>query len=210
MRRVFGIELVILLFICFAAHAEEVSFCGSGPTDPMVPESVAGCEMTLACKAHDACYARCDPGGDMHGTVYCGLSEWSPQRRAAKKLCDDKLLIDAVEMNKGDAKCKYVGAIYRRAVILLGQGPFNGRVVKNSDLLQIIERSASPEQAADIWETLQIASQNGIIDPERIWFDQSGIHAPLRSGVAPLVPDKAIYIPSEPSREILEKIKSIN
>ncbi|WP_415755547.1 hypothetical protein [Pseudomonas leptonychotis] len=106
---------------------EKATYCGSGWSAKIVPDNIAGCSLTEACRQHDICYGRCDEDGDLFGSTYCSLSKKSEQRQDNKKLCDQRLHNDIVAMNNSNFICTAVGSFYQYAVNKFGQGPFNGR-----------------------------------------------------------------------------------
>ena len=43
-----------------SAAEDKATYCGSGFTQYLVPDDVAGCSLSEACRLHDICYGRCD------------------------------------------------------------------------------------------------------------------------------------------------------
>lgn len=154
-------------------------YCGSGATNPLVPENFLGCEFSNACEAHDICYSKCDPGGSMHGSAYCGLSESSPERVAAKAKCDDVFRDQIIAINRGKKICEVFAGLYRRAVVVAGQGPFNGREISPEVLKSIVERSNTPEEAGNIYDALIGLSDSGVISADEITVRWGVIRADL-------------------------------
>ena len=166
--------------IAAETSAEQVKgYCGSGATNALVPENFMGCEFSNACKAHDVCYSKCDPGGSMHGSAYCGLSESSPERVAAKAECDDRFRDDIIAINLNRKYCEVFAGLYRRAVVIAGQGPFNGRELSPEVLQSIVERSATPAEAENIYDALIGLSDSGIISAEKVIVQGDVISADL-------------------------------
>lgn len=60
-----------------SAAEDKATYCGSGFTQYLVPDDVAGCSLSEACRLHDICYGRCDKDGDLYGSAYCAQSEKS-------------------------------------------------------------------------------------------------------------------------------------
>lgn len=145
--------------------------CGSKFTEPLVPEKLFGCEMAEACKKHDICYGKCDPGGKFFGTPYCQLSEFSLVRLQAKSACDHQLLSDIDKNNGGNWVCKGLGTIYASAVVIVGQGPFNGRKIPLETMTEMVLVSNGFDELKTRTTTLATLSQQGLVD----------LHQPSRS-----------------------------
>ncbi|MEX2000509.1 hypothetical protein PAE81_00695 [Pseudomonas aeruginosa] len=110
-----------------SAAEDKATYCGSGFTQYLVPDDVAGCSLSEACRLHDICYGRCDKDGDLYGSAYCAQSEKSEARNMSKQQCDARLQADIAAQNGNSRLCRAVGGVYRVFVKHLGQGPFNGR-----------------------------------------------------------------------------------
>lgn len=192
-----------------AEHVE--GYCGSGATNALVPENFMGCEFSNACKAHDVCYSKCDPGGSMHGSAYCGLSESSPERVAAKAECDDRFRDDIIAINRDRKICKIFAGIYRRAVVIAGQGPFNGLVISPEVLQSIVERSATPGEAESIYDALISLSDDGIISAEDITVRRGIIRADLLKPVegSRYIRGNVLKIPKEVDALEIRTLQSI-
>jgi hypothetical protein len=202
----------LLTISSMASAAENDNFCGSGITNYIVPDNLFGCRLAGACKVHDICYSKCNPGGEKYGTPYCGNSEFSEERRAAKLQCDVELKNNIIELNLGEKRCAFVASIYLRAVKKFGQIPFNGLVVDSEILDEIIQKSASDEQAADIWETIQTAQINKAIYADKIRIEGTSILIPLQPNVnssIKLTTDGLLRIPTRPSKELLQDVQSL-
>lgn len=161
----FGISLISWLAApVFAASIaeEKATFCGSGWSEALVPDNVAGCVLTEACRLHDICYGRCDPGGDLHGSNYCSLGEDSEARQMSKKQCDQRLHDDIAALNDNRKLCSGVGSFYQYVVSRLGQGPFNGREQLPLYLL-IYESSGSELEANKKFEAVLTLERRGLI-----------------------------------------------
>lgn len=52
-----------------SAAEDKATYCGSGFTQYLVPDDVAGCSLSEACRLHDICYGRCDKDGDLYGSA---------------------------------------------------------------------------------------------------------------------------------------------
>lgn len=213
--------LVIAALLCMAggvspanelpqATPQPKGFCGSGATDPLVPEDMFGCTFTDACRAHDVCYGKCDPGGVLHGSEYCGLGELSPQRIAARRACDNRLRDDIVAANGNRMACRKMAGIYRVAVIGFGQGPFNGREVSPETLRQIVEHSPTPEHAEALYATILKLTQEGLMSPDTITVDRGRMRIDV-IGTPPesrYLHDGAIVIPKRFKISELEKLQT--
>ena len=164
--------IVMLLLLAFAptswTQGEEFAakrkYCGSGLTANIVPDHLLGCEMSAACKVHDACYGRCDPEGDQYGSQYCTKSELSISRLTSKAQCDAQFLAQIRKDNPDKVVCAALGGAYTGAVVVLGQGPFNGRTVSPESLVNIAVTSSSPEDAREKAFILVEAHLKGTID----------------------------------------------
>ncbi|MBN0098690.1 hypothetical protein, partial [Pseudomonas aeruginosa] len=77
-----------------SAAEDKATYCGSGFTQYLVPDDVAGCSLSEACRLHDICYGRCDKDGDLYGSAYCAQSEKSEARNMSKQQCDARLQAD--------------------------------------------------------------------------------------------------------------------
>jgi hypothetical protein len=152
--------------------------CGSGFTAPLVPDFFFGCVFQDACKAHDVCYGACDKGGIKHGTAYCDLSEYSPERKAAKRACDSKFYADIVSMNEDKSYCKKLAAIYAGVVKVVGQGPFNGKVT-NASMDKIIRSSQTADEAAEKATLLFSLAEHKGVDLERVQLQGTKLLVPL-------------------------------
>ncbi|MFM2075116.1 MAG: hypothetical protein RJB34_1421 [Pseudomonadota bacterium] len=139
-------------------------YCGSGLTESFVPEQMFGCKMSDACKAHDICYGACDPGGIKEGTDYCKQSEFSPERVAGKQACDTQLFWDISKANGNKWQCRALGGIYTTAVVIAGQGPFNGKPMPPQALKALVETSATPEEAQSKFKDLALQAKANQLD----------------------------------------------
>ena len=135
-------------------------YCGSGFTEAFVPEQMFGCKMAEACKAHDICYSACEPGGSKHGSDYCKQSELSAERIAAKQACDTQLFWDIAKTNGNKWQCRAVGGIYSAAVVIAGQGPFDGKPMPPQAIKALIETSATPEEAVSKFKALAFEAKS--------------------------------------------------
>jgi hypothetical protein len=143
---------------------EQRKYCGSGLTRSIVPEKPLGCDMSNACMKHDVCYGRCDPKGDRHGTEYCTKSEFSIPRLASKAQCDSAFFAEIRKDNPGKPICVALGGAYAGAVVVFGQGPFNGRTLSIESLVNIANTSGSAESARDKSNILTDSHVKGKID----------------------------------------------
>jgi hypothetical protein len=121
-------------------------YCGSGITSKIVPDNLMGCKFSDACKAHDVCYGKCDPGGEKYGSDYCKKGEFSLERIMAKLQCDTDLGASIAKINAENRRCAVFGGAYSAAVIVAGQGPFNGQVISPEKLNDLVEKSQSPDE----------------------------------------------------------------
>ena len=156
--------LAVCAVAAVAQPAGERKYCGSGWNRNLVPDNIAGCELAQACKAHDVCYGKCDPGGALEGSDYCKLPESSPERTLAKQKCDEALLADIKAANPNKPVCTRVGRVYAAAVRKLGQGPFNGRPMSNQAMFDLARTSGSDHEAADKAATLFDLAEQGKVD----------------------------------------------
>lgn len=165
---------------------EQRKYCGSGFTEKLVPEAPFGCQMAEACKAHDACYSKCDPGGDLYGKPYCTKSEFSTIRLKAKLACEANFYKNIDQANDGRWVCKGLGALYVAAVAVVGQGPFNGRQIQLASMEDLILTSNSLEEIKLKTSTAATWSQKGLIDLQQMKRVQDRIEfAPvLEDGIA--------------------------
>jgi hypothetical protein len=133
-----------------AESVEDRKYCGSGFTEKLVPEAPFGCDMSKACKNHDACYSKCEQGGSLYGQPYCLKSEFSLIRQKAKLACEKRFYADIDAGNSGRWACKGLGAVYVAAVGVAGQGPFNGRKIQLTAIENLVLTSndlSEPESA---------------------------------------------------------------
>lgn len=167
-------HLIRILALIFAIHQplhaqtliteSNEKHCGSGFTENFIPENLLGCKFGDACKAHDVCYGRCDIGGDLYGSDYCTKSEFSIQRLNSKAKCDISFYAAIDENNNNKMICRRIGAIYTSAVVIAGQGPFNGIPPPPDVISKIALSSRSPEEAGEKLRSLASLSQRGEID----------------------------------------------
>jgi hypothetical protein len=183
-RQFIQAALLLILFTLStyarAADGEKTNkHCGSGFTESFIPEGILGCKFSLACKAHDTCYGVCDAGGSKFGTPYCLLSELSAERVRAKNLCDRRFFDDIDSQNNSKTLCRSIGAIYTAAVVLAGQGPFNGRPIPPNVLRNIALSSSSPSEAAA--KTIELAKlgQTGIVDFSQVTLKDNFLQVPI-------------------------------
>ena len=213
--------LVIAVLLCMAgglssandlpqAAPQPTGYCGSGATDSLVPEGMFGCTFTEACRAHDVCYGKCDPGGALHGSEYCGLGELSPQRIAARRSCDNRLREDIIRLNANRPLCRKMAGVYRGAVVLAGQGPFNGREVSLETLRRIVEHSPTPEHAEALYTTIVQLTQEGRMSADAITWDQGRMRIDLLDAPRPsrYVRDGDLVIPKRFKVSELEKLRA--
>lgn len=142
-------SLLALVLCCAGAAAGDRKFCGSGWTENLVPDEIGGCKMAEACKVHDICYGKCDPGGSKYGSDYCKKSEFSLARIKAKMQCDKTFAADIKAANPGNGACSAIAAIYMKGVQIGGQGPFNGRPMSPQAVLDLATTSKSSDEAAN-------------------------------------------------------------
>ncbi len=139
-------RIIGLIAVCFATlggASVEALACGSGRNtcEPngcgpngrwgrLVPNEVWGlCDFKEACNAHDLCYARCSPCGDLHGCPTCNKPKGSPEREARKVKCDAQLRKDIARINQRrliPGLCSAFGRTYEFAVGNAGGPYFNG------------------------------------------------------------------------------------
>jgi hypothetical protein len=168
---------------------EQRKYCGSGFTEKLVPEAPFGCQMAEACKAHDACYSKCDPGGDLYGKPYCTRSEFSTMRLKAKLACEANFYKNIDKANDGRWACKGLGAVYVAAVAVVGQGPFNGRRIQLASMEELILTSNGLEEIKLKTSTAAAWSQRGLVDLQQMKRVQDRIE------FAPLLKDGIIVGP---------------
>jgi hypothetical protein len=175
--------LVASFMLVPAARSEETignvkeTYCGSGATKIFVPDRFLGCDFTEACRLHDICYGRCGKDGDLVGSSYCELLENSAPRKQSKKDCDNALRDDIIKVNQDKPFCKIPARVYRLAVKLFGQGPFNGRVI--FELYENALKSSATEDDADARvEAILSLQKSGVIDLSKITFDATQIKMP--------------------------------
>ena len=145
--------LLLLMMLCQATVISEAvgqtnspKYCGSGITSKIVPDNFMGCKFSDACKAHDVCYGKCDPGGEKYGSDYCKNSEFSFERIMAKLQCDTDLGESIKKINIESKRCSVFGGAYSAAVIVAGQGPFNGQIISPDNLNKLMETSKSSDE----------------------------------------------------------------
>src|SRR6476469_4996077 len=180
--------LLLLSMLVGSVCAQTVGdqkYCGTSWTGNVVPDKIAGCELAQACKAHDICYGKCDPGGALAGTPYCGLSELSPERIAAKRKCDVALFQDIRQTNPGKSACTNIGVIYAVGVILGGQGPFNGKPMSPMAMKQIAESSLDPAEAAYKAALLFNLAGQGKADLSAIEAEPTGVTVATKNAALP-------------------------
>lgn len=164
-----------------SAPVANKDYCGSGFTEPLVPDEFWGCKMAQACKIHDVCYGKCDVGGSKHGTPYCEKSEFSVERTNAKSSCDMDFLSAISKQNNNQWKCNALAGIYATAVALGGQGPFNGKPMPKQALKDLIETSNSPDEARSKFSELAKLSQYKRVDLSGIQKEGTAIKVPALS-----------------------------
>lgn len=159
------IILIILFVFSIKLYGfDGEKYCGSGWSKNVVPDEFMGCKFSDACKEHDMCYGRCDKDGDRFGSAYCKLPESSPERTESKQRCDANLESKINEINNDIPKCKKFAALYKIAVDLAGQGPFNGK--EASDLMvKIIDTSKTEAEVVQKAILIHNLSISGKIDP---------------------------------------------
>lgn len=164
-----------LIFLVGAAHGQmpaaartAVDQCGSGFTEVFVPEQMFGCDMAEACNAHDICYGKCSPGGSKEGSGYCKQSEFSAERVAAKQACDRQLFWDIAKTNGNKWQCRAIGGFYTAAVVMAGQGPFNGKPMSPQAMKSLIETSTTPEEATAKFNALALEAKAGHLDLSKL------------------------------------------
>jgi hypothetical protein len=189
-------HLFVQIALCLAAsgaaaqvadNAAKRKYCGSGFTEALVPESPFGCKMSEACKSHDACYSKCDPGGSLYGTAYCAKSEFSAVRVKAKLACEAAFYKNILKANDGRWACKAAGAIYVATVGIVGQGPFNGLPLPPRAMEDLILTSNSIEEIKTKAWVASTLSQRGVVnlqDFKRV--DDRLDFAPLKNGDLPV------------------------
>jgi hypothetical protein len=181
------LAIVLLTFavsvLAQPVQIEQRKYCGSGFTEKLVPEAPFGCQMAEACKAHDACYSKCDPGGDLYGKPYCTKSEFSTIRLKAKLACEATFYRNIDQANDGRWACKGLGAVYVAAVAVVGQGPFNGRRIQLASMEELILTSNGLEEIKLKTSTAAAWSQRGLVDLQQMKRVQDRIEfAPLLKG----------------------------
>lgn len=155
--------------LCLAqASVDSKKYCGSGLTEKIVPDNFMGCKFSDACKAHDVCYGGCDPGGKRYGSDYCKKSEASLERMKTKLICDAALGKTIAKINEGNATCKVFGGLYSAAVIIAGQGPFNGRQISEDQLRALVESSKSAYEVERKILNLYNLDEKGLVDLSQI------------------------------------------
>lgn len=164
--------------------APRATYCGSGLTEPLVPDQLLGCNMSDACKSHDACYAICEQGQPKAQTAYCQLSELHPDRAASKRKCDTQLKDDIIHDNPDNAICARIGEIYRLFVRGFGQGPFNGKLAPETMRL-IVTESATPAEAATKLTTMLGLASREVIDLDATWVQSKTLVIPTKKSIAP-------------------------
>lgn len=162
---------------------EKATYCGSGWTERIVPDNLAGCVLTEACRLHDICYGRCDPDGDLYGSTYCSLSEKSEARQMSKQHCDQRLHDDITALNNSNGFCTGVASFYQYIVKKLGQGPFNGHE-QLPLYLQVYESSGSEVEANRKFEAILTMERRGLLKPEEsIRIESQNIIVPLNRSI---------------------------
>ena len=187
---------------------ENRKYCGSGFTEKLVPDAPFGCDMSQACKSHDACYSKCDKGGSLYGQPYCLNSKFSLVRQNAKIACEKQFYADIDRNNKGRWACKGLGGVYVAAVAVLGQGPFNGKKLPLAEMADLVLTSNDVTEIGTKMNAMATLSQRGLIDlqkPKRIG-DQLIFDQLLKDGqlVAP-----KIYFNKGAQRNELKKIQGL-
>jgi hypothetical protein len=168
-----------------AAHSQESNhkpkhYCGSGITQMAVPDKFVGCDFAEACRLHDECYSKCEPGNSRFDRIYCGMSEFSTARILAKAKCDNALEQGIKQKNKDNPLCGVLAGFYGLAVKVLGQGPFNGREVQEALTLyeKIYDTSPSEETASVKFQGLYQLREGGYIDISEVQFEQNQLTVP--------------------------------
>lgn len=179
--------------IAATAHAQTSSsagtpsgYCGSGVTEKVVPDQVFDCDIAGACEMHDVCYGKCDPGGSKEGSDYCKQSEFSPERVAAKRACDRQFYQDITKANGNKWQCKAIAGIYTAAVAIAGQGPFNGKPMSPQAMRDLVETSATPEEAVIKFNALATEAKAGKLDLSQLKRQGNAIILPaVQAGANP-------------------------
>ncbi|MDF5875006.1 hypothetical protein P4112_30465 [Pseudomonas aeruginosa] len=161
-----------------SAAEDKATYCGSGFTQYLVPDDVAGCSLSEACRLHDICYGRCDKDGDLYGSAYCAQSEKSEARNMSKQQCDARLQADIAAQNGNSRLCRAVGGVYRVFVKHLGQGPFNGREALDI-YLKVMQSAPSAADADARLEAIHQLQKQGLTDAKEIRYDAERIVIPL-------------------------------
>lgn len=192
------------LSVSLAYADNNKTYCGSGLTTILVPDNALGCNFAEACKAHDKCYGKCDKNGELVGSEYCGKSEFSKERIASKQQCDNQLQADIKSINQGNPKCDILAGIYKTAVKILGQGPFNGKPMPPDMINNIVNSSKTPEEAGEKFETLNYLILDNVIDPTQVKFEDKQISVQTLPK-SEFYKDKNIVIPNgENSKNLME------
>lgn len=165
-----------------SAAEDKATYCGSGFTQYLVPDDVAGCSLSEACRLHDICYGRCDKDGDLYGSAYCAQSEKSEARNMSKQQCDARLQADIAAQNGNSRLCRAVGGVYRVFVKHLGQGPFNGREALDI-YLKVMQSAPSAADADARLEAIHQLQKQGLTDAKEIRYDAERIVIPLNRPV---------------------------
>ena len=107
--------------------------CGPANLPKFIPNStpISKCEFKNACDNHDVCYAKCLPGGELHGNRVCKNLALRKERR---QLCEVKFFEDLVSNNNGRYICRAYANIYSAATQYLGLTFFNGANPKDNKI----------------------------------------------------------------------------
>lgn len=173
-----------------AATNTAIDHCGSSFTEAFVPEQMFGCNMAEACKAHDICYGKCDPSGSKEGSDYCKQSEISAERVAAKQACDKQFFWEIAKTNGNKWQCRAIGGFYTAAVVIAGQGPFNGKPMSPQTMKSLIETSTTPEEATAKFNALALEAKAGHLDLSKLQREGTLITlpdlqaSPAKSGIS--------------------------
>lgn len=190
-----------------SAAEDKATYYGSGFTQYLVPDDVAGCSLSEACRLHDICYGRCDKDGDLYGSAYCAQSEKSEARNMSKQQCDARLQADIAAQNGNSRLCRAVGGVYRVFVKHLGQGPFNGREALDI-YLKVMQSAPSAADADARLEAIHQLQKQGLTDAKEIRYDAERIVIPLNRPVeSPLTNGSdTLVLPRNLDRERLRQL----
>ena len=78
--------------------------------------------------------------------------------------CDTQFFRDIAKANANKWQCRAVGSIYTAAVVIAGQGPFNGRPMPPQAMKALIETSATTEEAQGKFKALALQAKANQLD----------------------------------------------